>query len=100
MRNDQVASRKDIRPGQTYAQIDSGFSKPSQWRVTRVYDDPWGVRHAEIMGLNDDSRRKTIACATLLEVRRYRLIEDAPVQDAAGRAPDSDRRLQDVAGPE
>ncbi len=73
-------------PGQTYAQIESGFSKPSVWRVSRVYDDPWGVRHAELIGLNDESRRKSIACATLLEARRYRRVEDGSPKETGDRA--------------
>jgi hypothetical protein len=47
----------------------------SQWRVERIYRDPIGLPHAVVTSLQDPTVTRTIACPTLADRRRFRLID-------------------------
>ncbi|HEY5597983.1 MAG TPA: hypothetical protein VIK47_04175 [Kiloniellales bacterium] len=54
------------------------------WEVERIYADPMGVPHAVISNTADARERRTIACSTLLDRRRFRLVtEDVDMRAAA-----------------
>lgn len=43
----------------------------NEWRVERIYTDALGVPHAVIASSMDETDRRTIACPTLLDSRRF-----------------------------
>lgn len=49
-----------------------------QWQVERVYQDFLGLPHAIVSSLTDDMERRTIACPTLLDRRRFELMSEEP----------------------
>jgi hypothetical protein len=49
----------------------------SEWRVDRIYADPLGLPHAIVVNLSDPTERRTIACPTLGDRRRFEPINGA-----------------------
>ncbi len=49
----------------------------TQWKVERVYLDLLGLPHAIMSGVTDGMERRTIACPTLLDRRRFELVDRA-----------------------
>ncbi len=57
------------------------------WEVERIYMDLTGVPHAVISNTADARERRTIACLTLLDRRRFRFVpENEEVRSAAASA--------------
>ena len=52
----------------------------SEWRVERIYRDPIGLPHAVVSSLQDPTVSRTIACPTLADRRRFRLIAGGPAR--------------------
>jgi len=54
----------------------------TQWQVARIYQDLLGVPHAVVTSVSDTMERRTIACPTLLDRRRFKLTaEDGAATD-------------------
>lgn len=49
----------------------------NEWRVDRIYADPLGLPHAIVVNLSDPTERRTIACPTLGDRRRFQPINGA-----------------------
>ena len=43
----------------------------NEWRVDRIFADSMGVPHAVVVNLSDPTERRTIACPTLADRRRF-----------------------------
>ena len=52
----------------------------NEWRVDRIFADSMGLPHAVVVNLSDPTERRTIACPTLSDRRRFEPI-------ARGRTP-------------
>ena len=63
--------RKHVDIGQRYRDCTSIWN---QWQVERVYLGPLGLPHAIVSSVADDMERRTIACPTLLDRRRFELV--------------------------
>ena len=73
-------ARREVRVGQRYVSVTSEWCG---WEVARVYQDRLGFPHAVIVNVVDSTTIKTLACSTLLDQRRYRLIQqDLPSEMA------------------
>jgi hypothetical protein len=71
--------RKRINIGDCYRDCTAVWNV---WEVQRIYMDLLGVPHAIIRNSADAKDRRTIACPTLLERRRFKLVtEDLGGQD-------------------
>ena len=65
--------RKQVSIGDRYRDCTSVWS---QWEVTRIFADLLGVPHAVVTNVSDTMERRTIACPTLLDRRRFKLAKD------------------------
>lgn len=65
--------RRQINIGERYRDCSSVWS---QWQVERVYLDSLGLPHAVVRNVADDMERRTIACPTLLDRRRFQLVNE------------------------
>ena len=70
---------KHVNIGERYRDCTSVWT---QWQVERVYLDPLGLPHAVMSSVVDDMERRTIACPTLLDRRRFQLVDEAPEASA------------------
>lgn len=52
----------------------------NEWRVDRIFADSMGLPHAVVVNLSDPTVRRTIACPTLSDPRRY-----CPIDPGRGR---------------
>lgn len=64
---------KQVNIGERYRDCTSIWS---QWQVERVYLDPLGLPHAVMSSVADDMERRTIACPTLLDRRRFERVDE------------------------
>ena len=55
----------------------------NRWRVERIFADSLGLPHAVVSNLSDPTVRRTLACPTLSDRRRYCPIEPGLVPQAA-----------------
>jgi hypothetical protein len=62
---------KQVQIGERYRDREAFWN---EWRVERVYTDPLGVPHAVVASRMDETDRRTIACPTLLDSRRYETV--------------------------
>ncbi|HEX9791982.1 MAG TPA: hypothetical protein VGA60_15080 [Kiloniellales bacterium] len=65
--------RKRINIGDCYRDCTAVWNV---WEVQRIYMDLLGVPHAIIRNTADVKDRRTIACPTLLERRRFELVTE------------------------
>ena len=76
--------RKHVNIGECYRDCTSVWT---QWQVERVYLDLLGLPHAVVSSMTDDMERRTIACPTLLDHRRYQRLDGAPEVSTLPPAP-------------
>ena len=69
--------RRKVRVGDRYRDCTAVWA---QWEVARIYQDLQGVPHAVVTNVSDSLERRTIACPTLQDSRRFKL---APNGDGA-----------------
>ena len=55
----------------------------NRWRVERIFCDSLGLPHAVVSNLSDPTVRRTLACPTLSDRRRYCPIDPGRTQQAA-----------------
>ncbi|MFQ5774512.1 MAG: hypothetical protein ACE5GS_08355 [Kiloniellaceae bacterium] len=48
----------------------------NEWQVERIYTDLMGLPHAVVTNVVDPSEARAIACPTLRDRRRYRLVSN------------------------
>jgi len=68
--------RKQVSIGERYRDRSAVWT---QWEVQRIYVDLLGLPHAivsGVSGIGDDMERRTIACPTLLDRRRFELVDE------------------------
>jgi hypothetical protein len=75
--------RKRINIGDCYRDCTAVWNV---WEVQRIYLDLLGVPHAIIRNSADAKDRRTIACPTLLERRRFELVTEDIGLEAASRS--------------
>ena len=54
----------------------------NRWRVERIFADSLGLPHAVVTNLSDPTVRRTLACPTLSDRRRYCPIDPGLVRQA------------------
>jgi len=62
--------RRQVNIGDRYQDCTAVWT---QWEVARIYQDLLGVPHAVVTNVSDAMERRTIACPTLLDRRRFKL---------------------------
>lgn len=82
---------KQVQIGQRFRDREAFWN---EWRVERLFTDAMGVPHAVIASSMDHTDRRTIACPTLLDRRRF----DSVAPDSPPiRVPSADEIIAAVA---